>query len=287
MQEITMQPRSSYLICATPRSGSTLLCEALGNTGLAGHPKEYFEALKETGLPRRPREYFRTLNNKEILEYLGEYSRLDDDAVHALFWDAATYPGYLARVFEEGTTPNGVFGAKVMWGYLDDFVSNLRLIPAYKDMDVPTLLATVFPNLQYIWVTRRDKVKQAVSLWKAIQTWTWKQDTHSGSAHEPVYQAGELRFHFAAVDHLVQQIMAHEMAWLHYFEENGIQPFTVIYEEFIANYEETAREILHSLRIPIPEHLVFGKRCMKQQADTLSEEWWRAYHEIKSQYEQS
>ena len=32
----------SYLICATPRSGSSLLCEALRNTGLAGKPDEYF-----------------------------------------------------------------------------------------------------------------------------------------------------------------------------------------------------------------------------------------------------
>jgi trehalose 2-sulfotransferase len=287
MQETTMQPQSSYLVCATPRSGSTLLCEALENTGLAGHPKEYFEALKETGMPRRPKDYFKTLNNKEVLEHLGEYSRLDDDVEHALFWDAATYPGYLARVLEEGTTPNGVFGAKVMWGYLGDFVSNLRLISAYKDMDVPTLFSTVFPNLQYIWVTRRDKVRQAVSLWKAIQTWTWRQEHHSGSAHGPVYQARELRFYFAAVDHLVQLIMAHEVAWLHYFEEAGIQPFTVVYEEFAANYEETAREILQCLHIPIPQHLVFGQRRMKQQANTLSEEWVREYHEIKSQCEQS
>ncbi|MCP4417029.1 MAG: hypothetical protein GY805_10425 [Chloroflexi bacterium] len=35
-------PAISYLICATPRSGSTLLCEALRNTNLAGNPDEYF-----------------------------------------------------------------------------------------------------------------------------------------------------------------------------------------------------------------------------------------------------
>jgi LPS sulfotransferase NodH len=31
-----MQPHISYLICATNRSGSFLLCEALKNTSLAG-----------------------------------------------------------------------------------------------------------------------------------------------------------------------------------------------------------------------------------------------------------
>jgi len=28
----------SYVVCATPRSGSTLLCELLKSTGVAGHP---------------------------------------------------------------------------------------------------------------------------------------------------------------------------------------------------------------------------------------------------------
>ena len=45
---------TSYLVCATPRSGSTLLCEALAVTGVAGRPYEFFEALPATGVPRRP-----------------------------------------------------------------------------------------------------------------------------------------------------------------------------------------------------------------------------------------
>ena len=32
----------SYLICATPRSGSTLLCGLLESSGVAGHPASYF-----------------------------------------------------------------------------------------------------------------------------------------------------------------------------------------------------------------------------------------------------
>ena len=43
-----MQLLCSYLICATPHSGSTLLCEALKNTGSAGWPEEYFAVVKNT-----------------------------------------------------------------------------------------------------------------------------------------------------------------------------------------------------------------------------------------------
>ena len=141
-----MQPYSSYLICATPRSGSTLLCEALTNTGVAGFPKEYFETLKDTGLPRRPQEYFETWDNSEIAELLGEYSQFNEESVELVKWDGPNYSDYLAKTFEEGTTPNGVFGAKLMWGYFDDFVSNLRLIPDYSNMPAQELLTTVFPT---------------------------------------------------------------------------------------------------------------------------------------------
>ena len=48
----------AYLVCATPRSGSTLLCELLKETGVAGRPEEYFETLRSTGYPRQPRQYF-------------------------------------------------------------------------------------------------------------------------------------------------------------------------------------------------------------------------------------
>lgn len=32
----------SYVICTSPRSGSTLLCNMLAATGVAGKPKSYF-----------------------------------------------------------------------------------------------------------------------------------------------------------------------------------------------------------------------------------------------------
>jgi trehalose 2-sulfotransferase len=274
-----MEPHTSYLICATPRSGSTLLCEALENTGVAGHPKEYFEALKETGLPRRPKEYFETLENSSVLELLGDYSRLEDVYGEPTLWDGTGYPLYLTTVLDDGTTANGVFGAKMMWEYFGDFIDNMRQIPVYREMPVPDILASVFPNLHYIRVTRCDKVRQAVSLWKAIQTWTWSQDEQSATPDQHTHK--ELEFHFEAIDHLVQRITAHDAAWEQFFDECGVQPCTVVYEELALAYEETALSILQYLHIPIPEGLVFGERHMKQQSDSLSEEWVRRYMELK------
>jgi trehalose 2-sulfotransferase len=274
-----MEPDTSYLICATPRSGSTLLCEALDNTGIAGHPKEFFEALKHSGLPRRPKEYFETPGNSDILQLLGNYSRLEDVYGEPTFWDGEGYARYLTTVLEEGTTPNGVFGAKMMWGYFGDFIENIRQIPVYRQMAVPDIVATAFPNLHYVRVTRLDKVRQAVSLWKAIQTWTWRQDELVGTTHEQTHR--ELVFHFEAIDHLVQRITAHDAAWEQYFADCGVRPFTVVYEELVQAYEQTALKILEYLHIPIPQELVFGERRMKQQSNTHSDDWVQRYMDLK------
>jgi LPS sulfotransferase NodH len=86
-----------------------------------------------------------------------------------------------------------------------------------------------------------------------------------------------------AIDYLVRQIVAQEAAWQHYFSSNGIQQYTIVYEEFASSYEETALSILQYLNIPLPQSLVFAQRRMKQQSDTLSEEWVQRYHQIKQE----
>lgn len=44
-------PAISYLVCANQRSGTEVLCRALSDTGIAGHPEEYFLAEDPSRLP--------------------------------------------------------------------------------------------------------------------------------------------------------------------------------------------------------------------------------------------
>ena len=62
---------TSYLVCATPRSGSTLLCQGLKATGVAGRPEEYFEAIAATGRPPRPEDYLDGLDDAGARALLG------------------------------------------------------------------------------------------------------------------------------------------------------------------------------------------------------------------------
>jgi trehalose 2-sulfotransferase len=227
IREVTMQPLCSYLICATPQSGSTLLCEALKKTGRASWPEEYFAVLKNTS--RR--------------EPLAAYFQSNYESAR---WSVLSPADYIERVLEVGTSCNGMFGARIMWNYFDDFMCSLRCLTGCRDIAVRDLLASVFPNLHYIWVTRRNKVRQAVSLWKASHRQTWKQD-------EPSLPKSELTLHFEVIDRLAQQIVADEADWWRYFDACGFQPFTVVYEDMIGAAELTAHDVLRYLKIPIPD----------------------------------
>lgn len=107
----------SYLVCATPRSGSTLLCEALAETGVAGNPLEFFEALPETGVPRRPLDYLAGLDD-EVPFALIEDAPPHDPPPYSDVRGVADYAEHLVAVRRLGTTANGVLGAKLMWAHL-------------------------------------------------------------------------------------------------------------------------------------------------------------------------
>jgi LPS sulfotransferase NodH len=286
------RPDSSYLVCATPRSGSTLVCHALEETGVAGRPEEYFEALRHSGRPRRPEEYFLGVEDQSIRDHLGERSVGNDPQPRSPLWSRAAYDRYLEWAFETGTTENGVFGAKLMWGYFGEFVSLLRNIPAYRDVPLAELMPTVFPDLTFVRVVRANKVRQAVSLWKAVQTATWREDQASAgtvSVEEdgsPPYRSfieehrPQLRFHYKAIDHLLQQLLVEEASWDAFFEHAGIKPILVLYENFAADYETSTLNLLERLGLTCPEGFEFEPR-MKRQSDRINDDWTKRYSELR------
>ena len=269
-----MTPMLSYLVCATPRSGSTLLCRALDQTGVAGHPKEYFEALSRSGLPRRPHEYFDPQRHANIVERLAFREMPEGTAEPNPLWHPDTYDQYVEWALAAGTTPNGVFGAKLMWGYLGDFAELLRGIDGMAQRTLPDLLARVFPGLRYVRITRENKVRQAVSLWKAVQTQTWKQE-----AGEEVRPAVEPQFSFRAINFLVRQLTAHDASWDAYFLGLGQEPLRLTYEELAQSTDAMIARVLDYLGIRPPADATAKPPRLSVQPDDLSEDWVRRFDE--------
>lgn len=286
-----MSPKRAYIVCATPRSGSTLVCQALRQTGVAGRPEEYFEALMHSGRARQPQEYFIGCDDQSILDHLTQRTAPDDPPPRSPLWSRTAYDRYLEWAIETGTTPNGVFGAKLMWGYLGDFISLLRNVPAYSDVPLAELLPAVFGNLTLVRVVRANKVRQAVSLWKAVQTATWRErgsDAEAGEAdgEEPPYRdflhrhRPQLRFHYGAIAHLLDRILAEEASWDAFFEHSGIKPELVLYENFAADVDASTESLLGRLGLERPADFHFRSR-MRSQSDGLNDDWARRYSELR------
>ena len=242
-----IHPACTYFICTSPRSGSEMLCNALTCSRLGGWPGEWLQE-----------SHFGSL-----FDELG----------------ATTFSEYLPRVVETRTR-RGVFGVKVMGGvFFRQTLARLHELPAYANKVLPPheLLADLFPAIRYVWLTRRDKVRQAVSWSKALQTNTWQ----SHVATQPVTNAPT--YDFAAIDLLVQRLVLQDSAWQTFFSQAGVRPLTLVYEELSQSPEAAVRQVLDYLKIPLPGDwtLVKTNPGPEKLADGTSEKWVNAYLEQK------
>jgi LPS sulfotransferase NodH len=113
-------PSCSYLICANQRSGSTLLSRALSDTGVAGHPEEYFLDGPPEAFPTGWRFWEEGL---VAHRHGGVNDRRE----------------YLQLVYRVGTTDNGVFGAKLMWNNVAWAVRRFREMDEFAHLTQPEL----------------------------------------------------------------------------------------------------------------------------------------------------
>ncbi len=233
--------RKCYFICFTVRSGSTLLCQLLTDTGLAGAPKEHF------------------YHNISAAQPQGD--------------EIADYGAFLARTLAADTTANGVFGSKIGGGYWKDFLRRLRSRADLAALPARAALDAVFPDLRYLHLTRRNKARQAVSHWLAIQSGRWTSDD-APSAAKPSYN-------FAAIDMLLQEIIFREAVWAEYFASNGIRPFVITYEDFAQAPSAAVKDILDFLEIDRPANFLLQVPRSAKVGGALAEEWTQRFRREK------
>lgn len=166
----------------------------------------------------------------------------------------------------------------MMWNYFDDFRSRVAELSGLPDMPFNQALDEVFPGLRIIFVRRRDKVSQAVSLWKAIQTQQWRTDSESQRDRSSSSADGggsrvprPAEYDYRAIKHLLDELHRWDARWEDWFHATGRQPIRVIYEEFTGSRAATIGRVLDELGIDPPEPE--GQGPMRRQADDLSRDW--------------
>jgi LPS sulfotransferase NodH len=236
----------SYLICATPRTGSSLLCGLLDSTGVAGHPESWF----------------RRQDERELAARWG----IADPANGAF-----DYASYFHAAAAAGSTANGVFAARIMWGTMAEVTAHLAPVYSGHAESAVGLLSAAFGRTRFVYLRRGEVVAQAVSLLRAEQTGVWFET--ADERQEPTAGPG---FDFGQVRDLVRQIENENTAWEAWFTAARIQPFRVLYEELDVNPVGIASGVLSFLGLDLPPGREITVRH-KRLADELNTRWIESY----------
>ena len=251
---------SSYLVLASQRSGSTLLVESLRATGVAGEPQEFFQYLPATSQAPQPREWFAEVEDESILSLLDPLDAGTPDLASPEIWR-----DYIRTV---GRTPNGVWGAKLMWNQTPLLLNRAKDLPNRSgDGLLNAIRDVVGEEPLFIYVYRPDVVSQAVSFWRAVQTRVWR------GTPDPVRDA-RATYHAGAIAHVVTMLRAQEQGWRTWFAEEEIKPLEIAYPVLWRNLTQLVGTILEELGLDprLAPHPV-----LERQADQRSDEWVDRY----------
>ncbi len=195
----------SYIICTSPRSGSTLLCKLLEATGIAGVPDSHFY------LPSM--EAWLLDHDLQIDGYTSERDKLS-----AVFDAARSY----------GTGKTGIFGLRVQRHSFEYFMQKLDHLHPDLETDFDRLSAA-FGATFFIHLTRENKLHQAISLLKAEQTGLWHRAAdgseleRSAPPQDPVYDAEAIAGHIA-------DMTQDDADWNAWFQRENLTPLRLTYD---------------------------------------------------------
>lgn len=243
-------PSLNYVICTAPRTGSTLLAEALSGTGRAGRPNEYFD----------------------IYDY------------NERFWrrtlGIASDAEYFERVVAAATTANGVFGLKLLWHQMPAILAKLKASPAAAAAEgsLHRLLCDRLGEPRYVWMRRHNKLAQAISYYRASRTGLWRSvDTRTGPRETA---DRELPFDFALIEKYLEAVTHFDACWHEYFRRHRVKVLMIVYENFVEAYDSTVHSVLDFLEIPREGVEVAAPR-LQRQADSRSGDWEQRFLDMR------
>ncbi len=237
----------SYVICTTPRCGSTLLCDLLHDTGVAGNPHSFFR-------------------RQDFAEWAEEFG------VPVAQWHdlQAFDQAYLDAVVRYGTGASQLFGMRVMWESLGNLTGRLEALFPGLPSD-SARFQSAFGQTVYLHLSREDKVAQAVSRCKAEQTGLWHVDA-DGTERERVKPGRAPSYDPQELSRLVKELEDHDAAWADWFAQQGVVPVTITYETLSSNPQAALALILSALGQDEAIATTIEPRTSKL-ADSESREW--------------
>jgi LPS sulfotransferase NodH len=224
---LAAERRLTYLVCASKRTGSSLLCTGLISTGMAGYPTEY------------------------LSEPYGEAYKQRTGS------DLGSYWSFLLNY---RTSPNGVFGLKMHYDHLKNIPTEER-----------HRFFAQFDRL--IFLTRRDKIAQAISLWRADKSGVYAVPTDAAQPDN----TPKVNYSFAMIAKALSMIAAQEAGWKAVLKPFMQKTLALTYEDLSSEYVETMIQVLDFLGLTEAIPKLEPQPRIRVQRDHCSTEWRRRF----------
>jgi trehalose 2-sulfotransferase len=241
----------SYIICATPRTGSTLLCDLLTATEVAGAPDSFF-----------------------MRDVDPAWAKAWDLPARGTLREADFSAAYLQAAVRAGKGHTGIFGLRLMRENLDDLSALIGKVFPGLPSDRARFEAA-FGQVLYIHLSREDKVAQAVSLVKAEQTGLWHvapdgtEIERLAPQKAPVYDFDRIARQVALLQHA-------DRAWETWFDGENIRPLRVTYETLAVEPATVLKQICAALNLAAPAKETL-RPTVARVSDAVNEAWMRRY----------
>ena len=245
--------RKSYIVCSTGRSGSTLLCRTLGQLGY-GNPQEYFhnKVRNELGFKENPS--------------LDEFLR---------YWEL---------ILEKETSIDGVFGIKMHWWQLYNFLKVARQLPSFAEKSDYSILNAFFSNPDFVYIRRDDMVSQAVSTVIALQTKTWVVPSGKEKLNQQDLvqeKSDKIKFEPLKIYKWEQSFKYQNQAWVNFLTSEVEKEFySIEHKQLIQNFDHEIKSIVQFLGLKdLPKGTVL-KMPTKRQSSKCNKDFVRSYNRV-------
>jgi LPS sulfotransferase NodH len=249
----------ALLIATTPRSGSWLLSDFLARTGQVGVGREYFHV-----------NYVAAMSHERGLAT----TRITEE--------------YIGEILREASDAGVCFATKLHWLQINQLVDALRVIHpelAAANAMATDLIEASLPGSRYLYLSRRDKARQAISMFRAMRTERWWEldDAPTGPESTGPELTGPESAPFPdylAIRWFEDGLRSEEAEWDRYFRVFGIVAHQVVYEDLVAQPQRVLRGVLDWLgldQVAPPA----GPSRLRRQADTETERILAEYLHIR------
>jgi LPS sulfotransferase NodH len=124
-------------------------------------------------------------------------------------------------------------------------------------------------NAKYIWLTRDDLWRQAISLYRSQSTGIW----NLGKKRETPVTYREVPFSMRKITSAHSLLCRQNEQWRQHFEQAGIDPLHVTYEQMVDDPVSTVRQVVRYLGIQ--QDVGVNVRSHRIMRDDITEEWMK------------